>query len=95
MEKERHEVQFFECDCHDLEHLIKFELWIDKNDADLYLSVFLNQHRNFFKRIWIAIKYIFGYKCRYGHWDNWSLAIEDAERLKNLIEKFIYAEEED
>jgi len=43
----------------------------------------------FFQRIWIAVRYVFGYECRYGHWDCWSLNIEDAESLKKLLEEKI------
>lgn len=39
-------------------------------------------------RIWTAIKYIFGYKSKYGHFDIFSLRVEDADRLITLIEEF-------
>lgn len=77
--------QYFECDCHSTEHTLRF-VW-DDSDNTIYTEVFLNQYRNFFKRCWIALRYIFGYKCRYGHWDCFLLQPEDGARLKALIEK--------
>lgn len=79
---------FFECDCGSDEHILRFTL--DTHDEHvIYAHVFLNQHRNIFERIWIAIKYIFGYKCKYGHWDEWILREEDALRLKAMVEDFL------
>jgi hypothetical protein len=85
MELEPLEPQYFDCACYSSEHTLKFT-W-DDEDNEIYTEVFLRQYRNFFKRIWIAIKYIFGYKCRYGHWDCFVLQNKDAQRLKCLLDK--------
>ena len=76
---------FFECVCHSDEHILRF--MYDKDDNQFYTTIFLNQYRNIFKRIWIAIKYIFGYKCKYGHWDQWILKYEEVDRMKKLLDK--------
>lgn len=90
--EQKMKVESFDCSCHSDEHVITFRYFEDDIEGhktkELYLSVFLNQYRNIFKRIWVAIKYIFGYKSKYGHWDCWSLSDEDCNRLKTLIEKF-------
>lgn len=86
----------FECICTSDEHRLSFRLqnFNAGNDDDcpdqveLYISIFLNNYQSFWKRIWIAMKYIFGYKCQYGHWDQWSLRHEDADKLINLIKNF-------
>ena len=78
---------FFECECGADEHTLKFVY--DKTDNELYLSVFLNQYRSWWKRIYIAIQYVFGYKCKYGHWDNWTMTSGDASRLHKLLEQVI------
>lgn len=81
--------EFFECVCGTDEHTLKFKLDVhDPDDVDLYLSVFLNQYRGFFKRLWISIKYLFGYKCKDGHWDCSMLEVEDADRLIILLRKY-------
>jgi hypothetical protein len=40
------------------------------------------------RRTWIGIKYIFGYKCKYGHWDCFNLHPEDCDRLIEFIQKY-------
>ena len=81
--------QYFDCACHSSNHTIRFDLSIEDNEfPDLYLSVQLNRWRNIFSRIWIAIRYIFGYECKYGHWDTWLLNHDDVSRLRELLEDF-------
>jgi len=77
---------YFECICANEEHTIRFTL--DKKENEIYTSVFLANHRNFFVRIILGIKYIFGGKSRYGHFANWTLSIHDANRLERMVKEF-------
>jgi hypothetical protein len=77
---------FFECICAHDEHTIRFTL--DKEEKEIYTSVFLANHRNIFVRIWFGIKYIFGYKCKYGYFANWTLDKDDADRLSQMLKEF-------
>lgn len=72
------------CQCSSPEHTIQFIY--SEEDNEIYTNVFLNQYRSFFKRIWIAIKYIFGYKCKYGHWDCFMMRNEDLSKIKKILE---------
>ena len=79
---------FFECGCGADEHVLKFTL--DKNEGDedgpeLFLSIFLNDWLPWYERTWRALKYIFGYKCRYGHWDCWSLERGDVRKFRAML----------
>ncbi len=74
---------YFECFCANEEHTIKFTL--DIEEKEIYTSVFLANHRNFFVRIILGIKYIFGGKSRYGHFANWALNKHDANRLEGML----------
>lgn len=76
---------YYECICHSDEHAIKYTL--DKDENEFYVSLFLNTYSNIFKRVWIAIKYIFNYKCIYGHWDNWTLKEEDTSRMIEMLKE--------
>ena len=78
------DTQFFECQCNSDEHTLRFIL--DKDDKEIYTHVFLHQY-SFITRVHIAIRYIFGYKCKYGHWDSFLLKPEDAKRLIDMLEK--------
>ncbi len=80
MSNENH---YFECICGCDEHTIRFTL--DKEGKEIYTSVFLASHRNFFVRIFLGIKYIFGGKSRYGQFGNWSLSTHDADRIERML----------
>ncbi len=79
--------EFFECACHSDEHTLKFSY--DPEDNELYTSVYLNQYRNIFRRVWVAIKYVFGYRCKYGHWDCFIMQPKDAGRLRAFLDRVI------
>jgi len=74
--------------CYSDEHVLRWDLLDDLEYPELYASVFLNQYHNVFKRVWIAVKYIFGYKCRYGHWDCFLLNPQDIGRMTALLEAY-------
>lgn len=77
---------FFECKCGSDEHTLRFTL--DKEDKEIYTSIFLNNYLNIFKRLFVAIKYIFGYKCKYGHWDCWVMRDEDIQKLSDMLDNY-------
>lgn len=78
---------YFDCHCGSAEHTLRFVM--NKEDNELYTEIYLNQWRQPWKRIWVAIKYIFGFKCRYGHWDCWTLDPEEVKRLRDMCNEFI------
>ncbi len=57
------------CACHSFEHQAIF--WYDSTDhfKDFYVYIHLITYKNFFKRLWYGLKYAFGYKSRFGAWD--------------------------
>jgi len=89
---------FFECYCYHSEHTVKFVLdkgyyeldtgeESERKEPRLSIYVFLST-RGFFHRLWKGIKYIFGYKCRYGHFGNWTLHEDDLEKLENMVKDY-------
>jgi len=78
---------YYECQCESAEHTLRFVY--DPQDNDLYTEVQLVQYRTIFQRILVAIKYIFGYECRYGHFDCTLLKPEDCNGIKALLDKVI------
>jgi hypothetical protein len=83
------EKHHFDCDCGSDEHTFKFTF--DTEEGELYLSAYLNQYHNVFKRIWVAVKYVFGYTSKYGHWDTVMLSKNDTERLREVCERSLAA----
>lgn len=80
------ESEYFDCSCHSPEHTLKFIFDDDKDFPCIYAYVFLRPEP-FFARLWKAIKYVFGYQCRYGHFDEFILRKEDCGRFINLLQK--------
>ena len=39
----------------------------------------------FLKRVWSAIKYIFGYRSKYGHFDEFIFNKEDSDKLQKIV----------
>ena len=50
----------------------------------MYMHTQLAQHKNIFQRTWLALRYIFGYRCKYGHWEE---AVFSEEQIILLAEK--------
>ena len=86
--------EIFICECGSLEHTYAF--WYDEDFNDVHFMPHLRQHRNFFKRIGVAIKYIFGYKSRYGDFDSVIINPDDIKKIKryfDMSETFIFLEQ--
>jgi hypothetical protein len=47
----------------------------------------LTPRRGFFNRFVAAIKYIFGYRSSYGHWDNFIFSANDCEKMISYFER--------
>jgi len=74
---------FFECACYSDEHVLKFVY--DRREKEIYATMFMSDWPQWYKRVWVAIKYIFGYKCKYGHWDTWLMCPKDLDRFISLF----------
>ena len=75
---------YFECDCNHEEHrfcVTSEDLNYDDLPPQLYFHVQMSQYRGILRRTWQAIRYIFGYKSTYGHWDTVNISEDDLDRL--------------
>jgi hypothetical protein len=73
--------KLFLCDCSSSEHQMLFHF--DPDNGSVYCHIHLAK-RPFLKRIKYGLKYIFGYYCRFGHWDEFVFNPEDAPKLKRV-----------
>jgi hypothetical protein len=71
------------CDCSSAEHQLIVS-W-DNDDNEVYVRVHLANCYGFWHRLWHAVKYVFGYKCRYGAFDEVILRKEDADSLQKVV----------
>lgn len=81
--------ELFICKCYNTEHQLIFSYFPeDESDEpkEVYVSVHLIPEWRLWKRIWIAIKYIFGYRSCYGHFDEFIFKKSDAKRLQKVVD---------
>jgi hypothetical protein len=78
---------YIECACSSAEHIIRLTYFDDDAD-EMYLEVHLTQH-NFMRRLWYAIKYLFGYRCAYGDFQEVVLNKNSVEQLAAVCNKFL------
>lgn len=81
------ELKYIECDCHSDEHVLRFSM--DPKDGDVCMSVFLSNWEPWYKRVWHAVKYIFGYKSQYGHFDSTVMSGQNLMQLRDVCDRAI------
>lgn len=72
------------CSCFSAEHQILIHHWSE--EQEVILSYHLNSSVGFWSRLRRGLRYIFGYKCRYGHWDEIVLDPHHIPQLQRIIE---------
>lgn len=83
------ETHYLGCHCNSHQHLLKFDLDIDGKNSLLFASMYLDYYPRWYKRIWIAIKYILHINRPCSDFDEWILKHEDVEHLQILLRKYI------
>lgn len=73
------------CQCLSPEHSIRF--LYNSEDKEIYTTIHLANNRPFWKRLVIAVKYLFGYECQYGHFDEFMMCNEDLVKIQKVIEE--------
>ncbi len=69
------------CDCNSAEH--QMVLRFDEEDKMVYVEIHLVPLA-WYKRLWHGIKYIFGYKCCYGNFEELILSPKHARQIYGL-----------
>lgn len=79
----------FICDCHSTEHQMVVSYSEDESPNGVkYPTVYIHTHLNkrpFLERMKYGIKYIFGYQCRYGAFDEFIVNPKDTSKLEEII----------
>ena len=81
------------CDCSDPAHSMHFD-FLDGNgveEPELYVAVQLNPLHKWWRRLWIAIRYVQGSRSQYsyGCWDEGCISAESAKLLIPMLRKFL------
>lgn len=77
------ERELFICSCENTEHQIVFSWFEDEAVGNVYATIHLRK-KSFWTRLKYGIKYIFGYQCRYGAFDEFIFNPNDARKLKKI-----------
>lgn len=78
------ETLYADCQCSDFNHTFRFTL--DPSDGELWLDVRLNRYEPWYRRVWIAVRYVFKRPEAYGHYDITMLREEDYDRISKLFD---------
>jgi hypothetical protein len=100
MDDKEKECLYFQCECTLKDHMVEFEVedWSEYSDKehrvrrpdDLKLTVtpLLNPKRPLYRRVWIALRYIFGGSHRYAwNFDTVSIPVAELEPLEKMIRR--------
>ena len=68
--------------CCSLEH----QMVISLNRGLVVVQIHLVNYRNVFQRIWVGLRYMCGYKTKYGPWDEMILDISHVQQLETTLE---------
>lgn len=77
--------KIFICECCSYEHQVIF--WWDEDEKQVYATFHLVTYKNFFQRLWRGIRYAFGYKSKYGAWDEFLFSPEAKKQLTEWLNK--------
>jgi len=75
--------EFFRCDCASTEHQFVIDYW--DGDDELIVSVHLNPLEPWYKRVWMAVRYVFGYTSCYGSFQEVILQRDQVDRLISVL----------
>ena len=74
------------CHCGDCEHQTILQYYPDDDGLDvLTLNTHLKGWEGFFRRLWHGLRYAFGYKSRYGAWDEIIIDKDEAVRIHEFL----------
>ena len=76
------------CSWSGCEHQIEWAYFEDDDDRDLIVKFRLSTP-GFWQRVWTGIRYIFGYKSRYGDFDEMVLGVRDTKELVAFLSEWL------
>lgn len=80
--------EVFICECSSTEHqlVMCYIPGDDECDSDmLQFQMHLQPTYGFWKRTWAAIRYIFGYRSRFGNWDDFLVDPKDCDKIIDYL----------
>jgi hypothetical protein len=81
------------CECGSCEHQFILNYIAFKDHPMLSLETHLITWESFFKRLWVGLKYAFGYKSKYGHFDDVIINKDEAKKIRDFFAEVGYLTE--
>ena len=85
MKNKFEEREYIECACGVNEHRLVFVYDLEDKDFPVYITNFLNLHLPWYRRIFVAAKYVLGFRGEAGHFDYTLLSPETVEKLHEFL----------
>jgi hypothetical protein len=83
--------KYYECDCTDSDHVISVETDHDADWEECVISTQLAPLHPWYKRIWVALKYIVNPHGDYSHWHDTNLSYAKTQELRDQLDAFLEA----
>ena len=80
------------CNCGNVEHQMLMAYDPDEPEylaREMWVEIHLSSHKNILRRTIAAIKYIFGYRSRYGDWDCIDIGHRKATEIRDFIDGYL------
>lgn len=89
MEAKQMEQLVLDCQCGTTAHKIIMvrDDWDGQPELTIYVQ--LHQYRQWYKRVWWSLKWIFNGAVPYGHWDCTLLDRNHALKVRNMVEEYL------
>lgn len=90
MNQIREDIKFHQCDCGDEDHVIFTDIliWEGEPDMDEFIvGVQLAPLNSWYRRVWVALKYIVNPHGKYSHWH--SSDISDPTAIRDHINEYL------
>lgn len=77
------------CACYHPEHTIRLMYDTDDIEYPMYVEYCLCDNHRWYKRLWKGIKYIFGFRSKYGHFGELLIHSDEAKVLIKFLEEYV------
>ena len=101
---EERPIRYVECMCGDSSHVTRFVWWRWETDTykngkkvedpdpfydEISVETQMNLQWPWYKRVWLAVKYVFGMQCRYGHWHEASFGESEVKKIIEVCQEYV------
>ena len=86
--------ELFICECKDPSHQFIVRGYDFKDEKEVYMSIFLSRDHSIFRRIWTAIKYLFGCHFTYEQFGDTIIDLKDTGRIHAIVDYLKELQEE-